>query len=92
MGFGGFTLEELSAPTVLLVAVVLIFFGVLVPRPFHKQALADRDARLEEKDLRLAEQSVIIKEQSSQITLLLEGNQTALHVVESLPLEQARGE
>lgn len=86
----GITISELSAPGVLLAGVLLIYFGILVPRPFYKQALADRDARLAEKDARLEEQAETISKQDRHITLLLAAVRTTEHVLESLPLDEAR--
>lgn len=86
----GVSIADLSAPGLLLVVALMVYLGLLVPRPFHKQALADRDARLAEKDVRLEEQSAMIDKQAKQIDLLLDATQTTRHLLESLPLDEAR--
>lgn len=72
---------DLSAPSVVLFGVVLIYFGYLIPRWQHKQWMAEKDARISEKDARIEEQSATIMAQRAQMQLVLEGAvNDAMHI------------
>lgn len=69
----GVPLNELTPVAVVMLGVVLIYFGYLIPRWQHKQWIAEKDARLEERQARIDEQADTILAQRDQINLLLNG-------------------
>lgn len=77
-------LKDIGAGTLVVLAILLLYFGWLVPKRQHERELADRDRQIESlKELLKTEQG-ISAEVSKQNTALLPGANLATHIAEAI--------
>lgn len=77
--------DVLTPAALLGLAILLILRGYLVPRAQVDRLMGDRDAQIAEKNLQLQNKDEKLKVLLEHNSLLLRGNETTLHLVESLP-------
>lgn len=77
--------DVLTPAALLGLAILLILRGYLVPKAQVERLVGDRDAQIAEKNLQLANKDEKLKVLLEHNSLLLRGNETTLHLVESLP-------
>lgn len=75
----------LTPAALLGLAILLILRGYLVPKAQVERLVGDRDAQIAEKNVQLANKDEQLRLSLEHNSLLLRGNETTLHLVESLP-------
>lgn len=77
--------DVLTPAALLGLAILLILRGYLIPRTQVDRLIGDRDAQIAEKNVQLANKDEQLRLSLEHNSLLLRGNETTLHLVESLP-------
>ena len=97
MNWGTFSATDLSAASLLSIAVLLVFLGGLIPRYVYNQMRADRDARLAESREEISDWKAAYQAneesralQAQQLGELLELAKTMDAFIRSLQIASAR--
>lgn len=75
-----------------LIALVFIFMllGRLIPRPWHRERIADKEAQLVEKDARIKFLEAALEKRDEQLSQQIANNTVAVNALEALRREAAR--
>lgn len=78
----GLSAADLGATGLLALAVLLIMFGRLIPRGFHRAMVEDKDRQLAEKDRRIDALEALASESAQQVSTLIPKIELSLHIAE----------
>ncbi|GGG04028.1 hypothetical protein GCM10007304_17710 [Rhodococcoides trifolii] len=81
---GSLAIGEVGAGTLVVIAVLMLYFGKLVTKAQHDRELADRDKQIAAHIEAGAAKDATIAEQATQITKLVESVSTSTHAIEAM--------
>ncbi|MGU3587182.1 hypothetical protein ACLBYD_29035 [Rhodococcus sp. C26F] len=76
--------SEVGLGGLLTIAILLVMFGVLVPRPLHNAAIRDRDRQIEAQGRRIEKLDELVLDQSKQIGELMGHSRLSLHIADEI--------